>query len=142
MEKLMLATEEIFLDTTDTEHCMAAECAKLVEYLRRRSFQTGLIVLDADKTLDQSVQEALDVYLSDEQHLEEVLNQVNAECATKYFLDNSKERLEKMANYGFTPVYIDEQAEIDENLDCLAFPSVSEFHLSLIQANFEQAAAQ
>lgn len=137
MEKLMLATEDIFLDTTNEEPCMTAECAKLVEYLRRREFETGVVLLDESKTVDESVQEAMNHYIPVEEIFETKYFQHN----TKYFLDNSIERLEKAAEKGFTPVFIKEDTN-EIAFDCLTFPTVSAFHLSLIQANFESHLVQ
>lgn len=131
MEKLMLATEDIFLDTTNEEPCMTAECAKLVEYLRRREFETGLVLLDESKTVDESVQEAMNHYIPVEEIFE-----TDFQHNTKYFLDNSTDRLKKAAEKGFIPVFINEETN-EIAFDCLTFPSVSAFHLSLIQANFE-----
>ncbi|MEO1769789.1 hypothetical protein [Candidatus Enterococcus ferrettii] len=134
MEKLMLATEDIFLDTTDTEQCMAFGCAKLVEYLRRRDFETGLVLLDESKTIDDSVQEALNLYIP----VEEIFDKRTFPHNPKYFLDNSMERLEKASEKGFIPVLITEDSEEDLSFNCLAYPTVSDFHLSLIQAAFEK----
>lgn len=133
MEKLMLATEDIFLDTTNSEPCMAAECAKLVEYLRRRNFETGLVLLDDSKKIDDSVEEAINLHIP----VEEIFDKQTFSHHTKYFLDNSPERLEKAAEKGFIPVLITEDSKEDVAFPCSTFPSVSDFHLSLIQANFE-----
>lgn len=138
MEKLMLATETIFLDNTEEKPCMTAECAKLVEYLRRREFETGLALLDASKTVDESVQEALSFY----EPIEEIFEQGTFKHHTKYFLDNSTDRLQQAAEKGFTPVLITEASQEDAAVDYLTFPTVSAFHLSLIQANFEAHTVQ
>lgn len=138
MEKLMLATEDIFLDTTNEEPCMTAECAKLVEYLRRREFETGLVLLDELKTVDESVREVMNYYIP----VEEIFETKDFQHNTKYFLDNSTERLEKATEKGFIPVLITEALQEEEVLECMVFPSVSAFHLSLIQANFESYLVQ
>lgn len=135
MEKLVLATEDIFLDATDAKRCMDAECLKLVEYLRWRQFETGLVLVDEGSTPDETVQENLSFYLP----AEEVFSQKAFDHKTKYFIDNSIERLEKAASKGFTPVLIAEGGTLeDSEFDCAAYSTISDFHLSLIQASFEQ----
>ncbi|MGM0213826.1 hypothetical protein [Enterococcus sp. AZ109] len=132
MEKLVLATEEIFLVPTDAKQCMDTQCLKLVEYLRRRNFETGLVLLSEETVPDETVQETLNFYIP----AQEVFRNRSFNQSTKYFIDNSAERLEKAADQGFIPVLITER-QATPSFTCQAFPSISDFHLSLIRANFE-----
>ncbi|GCF92579.1 hypothetical protein NRIC_04700 [Enterococcus florum] len=138
METIMLAAEEIFLDTTDHDPCMTADCRKLMAYSNQRNLKTAIVAFN-DSTVFDTDQEEIPVFkLNDEKELEELLRQPTFDRSTKYFLDHSRKRLKKAAEYGFTPVLIDQNIHIEKpDFECLAFHSLSDFHLALIQEKFE-----